>query len=354
MLLALQLAAALSATPAEPTKDTVPLLYTGVSYGTQANFSPISVILNKGFDHFQANGSNRNLREFDFDAVRRISLDALVRPRRAIERYPGWSKWMRTEILPLSFTTEGARWAVNYSEHFVAGGLTYRQLGQWFDAHGYPVPRLWAGLTTFGASMLNEAAEYQHSPRPASSNVADLLVFDLGGILVFNWDWPVRFFAGTLQASDWSLQSSITFPNGELQNNGQYYIVKLPLPRTRTRVFTRFGMGLQGGLTREFAGHGVSAALGFDTEERHVDPVTGDETIETFFSGGVYVDRNNSLLASLTAGPTRNRIVLNIYPGVLPGFARDFGLWSIYTNERRILAGLTHRRLPGIGAGHAR
>lgn len=358
--LALQLAVALASNSPDTTvassarTDSVPLLYSRAAYGSQAVFSPLTVLLNKGFDHFQARGSIRDLRAFDFDQVRVIGLDALFHPGRAIEHYPGWREWLRTEILPLGFNSKDARWAVNYSEHFVAGGLTYRQLGQWYAAHRFPVPRLFAGLTTFGASVLNEAAEFQSSDRAASSTVADLLVFDLGGILLFNWDRPVRFFVNTLQASDWSTQASIMFPNGELQNNGQYYVVKIPLPQTETRVFARFGMGLQGGVTRVIADHGVSLAMGFDTEVRNVDPVTRDETIKTVISGGLYVDRENSLLASLTAGPTNNRIVLNVYPGVLPGSLRELGVWSAYTKDRTLLYGLVYRRLMGVGLGYAK
>ena len=358
--LALQLAAALAANApdttaaGQPAADSAPRLYSRTAYGSQAVFSPFTVLFNKGFDHFQARGANRDLRAFNYNQMRVIGLDAILHPVRAIEHYPGWSEWLRTEILPLGFNSKDARWAVNYSEHFVAGGLTYRQLGQWYAAHGFPVPRVFAGLTTFGASLMNEAAEFQGSDRAASSTVADLLVFDLGGILFFNWDRPVRLFANTLQASDWSTQASIMFPNGELQNNGQYYVVKIPLPKTETRVFTRFGMGLQGGLTRVIADHGVSVAMGFDTEVRLVDPVTRDETIKTVISGGLYVDRENSLLASLTAGPTNNRIVLNVYPGVLPGSLRELGIWSAYTKDRTVLFGMTYRRLLGVGAGYAR
>ena len=352
---ALQMAAAVALQTAEPPRaDSIPILYSRSAEGSDALFSPVTVLLNKGFDHFQARNTNRDLRQFNFDALRLVSLNAMLHPVAAIERYPGWSKWLRTEIFPLGYTSEDARWAVNYTEHMTAGGLTYRKLGQWYAAHGYPVPRILAAVTTFTASALNEAAEFQTSPRAASSTVADLLVFDLGGIVLFNWDAPVRFFTNTLQAADWSTQASFMFPNGQLQNNGQYYIVKVPLPKTKTRFFTRFGMGLQSGVSRIIADHGVSVAAGFDTKNRYVDPITQNETIETFFSGGLYVDRDNSLLFSLAAGPTKNRIVLNGYPGLLPGVLRDLGFWAAYTSDKTVLFGLVHRRLLGVGAGYAR
>lgn len=360
LALSLQLAAAVAHPtlnePAAPHRDTIPVLYTGADYGTQALFSPVTVILNKGFDHFQADNASRRIWKLPVGrALGGAPLDALRNPVRAIEHYPGWKRWFATEIFPTNFTVKDARWAVNYSEHMIAGGLTYRELAQWYDAHGFPLPRLWSGVTTFGASMLNEAMEFVGTDTAASSTVADLYVFDLGGILLFNWDPLVRFFGGTLQASDWSTQASFTFPNGELQNNGQYYITKLPLARTDTRLFFRFGMGVQGGLSRPVGGgHSVTLALGVDTDARVVDPVTRDESITTNMSGGFYWDRNNSLLASLTAGPTENQVVLNIFPGVLPGPAKRVGTWVVLTRDREILWGLTSGRLLGAGVGYGR
>jgi hypothetical protein len=328
----------------------------GVDYGSQALFSPLTVVLNKGFDHFQADNASREIWKLPIGrSLGGAPMDALRHPIRAIEHFPGWKKWFATEIFPFHFTVKDARWAVNYSEHFVAGGLTYRALAQWYDAHGFPAPRLFAGVTTFGSSMLNEAMEFIGSDSAASSTVADLYVFDLGGILLFNWDPIVRFFAGTWQAADWSTQASFTFPNGHLQNNGQYYITKLPLPKTESRLFFRFGMGVQAGLSRAVgAGNSVTLAAGVDTRERLVDPTTRDESILTNMSAGFYWDRNNSLLASLTAGPTENQLVLNVYPGVLPGAARGVGSWVVFTRDRQVLFGLTSGRALGTGLGYGR
>jgi hypothetical protein len=356
LALSLQLAASVATAAPTQARDSVPVLYQRVDYGTQALFSPLTVILNKGFDHLQADNSQRNIWILPIGrSLAGAPLDALQHPVRAIEHYPGWRRWFATEIFPVNFTVKDARWAVNYSEHMVAGGLTYRELAQWYDAHGFPMPRLWSGVTTFGASMLNEAMEFVGTDTAASSTVADLYVFDLGGILLFNWDPLVRFFAGTLQASDWSTQASFTFPNHELQNNGQYYITKLPLPKTDARLFFRFGMGVQSGLSVPVRGaNSLTLALGVDTDARVVDPATRDESITTSFSGGVYWDRNNSLLLSLTAGPTENQVVLNVFPGVLPGVARSVGTWVVLTRDRQLLWGLTSGHLLGAGIGYGR
>jgi len=83
------------------------------------------------------------------------------------------------------------------------------------------------------------------------------------------------------------------------------------------------------------------------------DPLTRDESIRTRLSGGMYVDRNNSLLASLTAGPQDNAVVLNVYPGVLPGPAANLGTWVVLSRDRKVRWGIGHRRALGVGLGYA-
>ncbi len=354
-LLALVLFAAPMPAVSAQNADSSTTLFERLDYGSQAYFSPLTVLLNKGFDHFQARNTSRDVWRFPYRrAMQNAVFDALRHPRAAIDDYPGWSKWWRTEVLPMSVRPADARWAVNYTEHLVAGGLTYRMLDEWYSVHGAPWPRAWAAATTFAAAMMNEAAEFPTAERAASSTVADLYVFDLGGILLFSWDPLARFFAHRLQAADWSNQATFTAPDGALRNTGQYYVLKLPLPVDRWRLFVRGGMGAQFGLTKRLRNElSVSTAVGLDTEVRLVDPVTRDESIRMAFGGGIYIDRRNSLLASVTVGPTTQRVTVNVYPGVLPGVLRETGVWSAVTRDGRVIYGLVHRRALGLGVGYS-
>jgi hypothetical protein len=325
-------------------------------YGSQAYFSPLTVLLNKGFDHFQAINSPRKLFDQPYArAFRNGVWDALRHPDEAVRHAPGWRQWLRTEILPLTFTSGEARWFVNYGEHLIAGGLTYRALEEWYRLRDLPVPKVWAAATTLAAAMTNEAMENPMVERAASSTVADLYFFDIPAVLIFNWDPLVRFFAGTLQAADWSNMATLTVPNGELRNVGQYYILKIPLPNTSTRAFVRAGMGMQGGLSRPLArGYTMTLALGADTKVRWVDPVTRTESISMVFGGGVYVDRHNSLLAAVNVSPNVHRVSLQLYPGVWPGRWRDVGTWIARDYQGRMTGGLVHRRALGLGLGLGR
>ena len=200
--------------------------------------------------------------------------------------------------------------------------------------------------------MTNEAIEHPDVQNASASSVADLIVFDVGAIVLFNWDPLVRFFGGTLQAADWSTMATPMSPSGELRNSGQYYILKTPLPWTETRLFLRGGMGVQAGLSRRVRGdHSLTVALGADTEVRNVDPVTRDESIRLKFAGGIYWDRRNSLMASLTVSPSVDAVKVNVFPGVLPGVGRDLGTWIGLTRDGHLIGGIVSRRALGLGVG---
>lgn len=69
-------------------------------------------------------------------------------------------------------------------------------------------------------------------------------------------------------------------------------------------------------------------------------------------SGGVFWDRNGSLLASLMVSErTEDFIALNVYPGVLPGVGRDLGVWAAASRDGSVRFGLAHRRALGLGMG---
>ncbi len=108
------------------------------------------------------------------NALSRAVFDALRNPRATIDRDPGMSKWLRTEILPWSCRFSEASRVVNDTEHRLSGGLTYRMPGESFTAQGVPSPRVFAAATTFTAAMLNEAAEYTTAERGTAASVAEL------------------------------------------------------------------------------------------------------------------------------------------------------------------------------------
>lgn len=339
-------------------QDSSRLLYKGYGYGSDEYFSPVTVLLNKGYDIFQLRHSRRDFFAFPYRATWGPGIRNVWKyPNAAVQRFGGWRRFTRVELLPLSFRIDDMNWFVNYTEHLTGGGLTMRMLDEWYRAHGVRWPRAMAMLTTYGASVLNEVSEQPGVLAPSPGAVADLMFFDLAAVLLFHWDQPTRFLARTLQIADWSNQASLTFPNRQLQNNGQYFSLKIPIGLDRTRLFVRGGMGAQVGFS--WALHDgddrrhLSLSFGGDTEVREID-ARGHETVGFAPGAGVYYDRNNSLLWSLTSSPAENVLSLNVYPGVLRGPLRGAGAWAVYTRRNELRVGLVHRAALGVGVGYGR
>jgi hypothetical protein len=113
-------------------------------------------------------------------------------------------------------------------------------------------------------------------------------------------------------------------------------------------------MGAQLGISRKIGqAHHLSVAAGGDTEVREID-AQGHETVTFAPGAGVYWDRNNSLLVSLTTSPAENLLAMNVYPGVLPGAGRKLGLWLVRTRQNAWRVGLVHRQSLGTGLGYGR
>ena len=335
------------------------IFYRGLTYGSEAYIGPLDVILNKGL----ALSRTRNARQdvFNVDYGWQHVWSSLGDPVAAIERGGGWGKFFREEVFPLTFNVTGDRsqgkWYPNYFGHLLEGGIVYRRLGEWYRARGVPLPFLLSGITNFGAAILNEAYENQGSTRGSAGTVADLYIFDIGGMLLFSNERVARFFAEKLRATVWPYQASLTLPDGLVINSGNHITMKIPLsPIPKTSIFFQAGINTHLGLTVHLPENlDLSFGAGPATKDRMVDPETGEESVTFQFSGIVTVDRNNSLLASLTWTEMDSWLMgLNVYPGVIGLPICDFGFWAILTRDYRLQFGITHHRLLGLGLGFAK
>ena len=52
----------------------------------------------------------------------------------------GWATFLSTEVFPLSYGRNTARWVPNYSLHLLGGGETYAWMREWFLAREAPAP----------------------------------------------------------------------------------------------------------------------------------------------------------------------------------------------------------------------
>ena len=332
-----------------------PLFYKGYAYGTQAQYSPLSVIMNGSFDILQVSNRNNDLSSIQFAQGFRNVWWNITHAGSAISQY-GWDRFIRTEIFPTSLQLRNAQFWPNYQLHLLGGGITYVATAEWYAQKGFSSPRLLSAATMVVYHVVNEAVENGGYDGPSVDPIADLLIFDPLGILLFSIDGVPEFFARTLHAADWSFQPYINLRSGNLLNNGQNFIFKLNLPWTSSwRLF--YLTGMEGGLgisARWNETDDISVSGGLATRELvEVDGSTGVRTLTArlVWTAGIFYDRNGSLLASCILGGGRGYLArMNLYPGVLSVFGARIGATLLIEQNGTPGFGCTISGLP-IGLG---
>lgn len=326
--------------------------YTNKPYGSEALFNPVSFIFNGGYDVAQLQLVSNRIQDHNYREMWKTVIGNLGHPIKSIEVY-GWNRFLRTEFLPISFTKNNMQWIPNYQQHLIGGGMMYTAMAEWYREQGVPWPKTFSFVTVMSQHLLNEVIETGPAEGYSVDEVSDIYIFDLGGILLFSFDSVNEFFADELNLSDWSLQASVTLPNGRV-NAGQYFSVKWEFPFWQNHaLFYRYGMGALFGISEKLnEEEWLSYGIGFKTKHL-VDLETEfkQRTIETGWHAGIFWDRNNSLLASLVFSGVKEYFVMaDVYPGILKTGNFSPGVWAIAGRDGTFLFGLTTKYLIGAGA----
>lgn len=306
--------------------------YAARPYGTEAQFNPLSEIVNEGFDMLRTDFADRRVLRFPYDVAAGNIGRSLLRPDRAWKRF-GWRNVVRGELLPLTSRSDsGGQWFPNYQFHLLGSGMVSARMTEWFAARGAGHPVVLSALTMAAAHALNEMIENGDSRLPNEDAVTDLYVFDVGGFLLFRSERVRRFFAETVELTNWPGQPSFDPQRRTLENAGQQYALRVPVPGTRhVRLFYAFGVSTLGGLSfGRPGGAGVSIAGGADAVDNPVvDPATGRRTVVLRPNAGLFVDRGGSLLVSIVRTSQSDALVsANVYPGVVRVGTFSPGLWA--------------------------
>jgi hypothetical protein len=332
-----------------PAQDTS-YYYTGKQYGSEGLFNPLYFLLNCGYDNFQVM-SNRSLIHQDyrpgFDNVWRNLKD----PFSAI-RTSGTKDFLTTEVFPTSLAKKHAQWVPNYKLHLIGGGMSYREMAEWYAYHNVPLPKTMSFFTMATAWFINESLENGTLKGVNVDPIADMYIFNLGGVLLFSFDNINRFFSEDLHLSDWSLQPSINYATGEMFDNGEYYHFAWKIPWWKHwYIFEVFGYnGVFGAGYKWDSGHTLSVGYGLNVSTVEMfNLVSHKKTVRVVDCIGVYYDLNGSLMSSLVySETTNNKFVLNVYPGVIS--FKDFspGFWLVLNTGRHAMGGITFRYFPGL------
>jgi hypothetical protein len=336
---------------AEPSKERY--FYFGYDYGSQALYSPWWVFINRSWDVLQDHVADRNIFELEYRHNAGNVLHNLGHPLPAIKDR-GWSTFLKQEIFPLDWSEHGARWMPNYGLHLIGGGMTYAALTEWYDAHDVPWPWVWSAATVMASALVNETIENKGVHGYNTDAIADMYVFDIGGMLLFSSDFVKRVFSRHLIMSDWSLQPSVTLTRGELHNHGNYFAIKWPLPfYPRLRLFTYFGEATTGGLSYKLdAEYSLSFAVGGAATRLENEATHRVQNVVTFEPTAlVFIDRNESLLASLQVSDIEDYFIhLNVYPHAFTPRGPSVGFWTIFDKHGHAGVGVCFALL-GFGPG---
>jgi hypothetical protein len=336
----------------DPGSTPEPYFYKGYDYGSQALYSPLWVFLNRGYDVLQDRTGSRSIFQQEYEHNGETVGKNLIDPIPAIS-HRGWGRFFREEIFPLSWTKDSARWVPNYTLHLIGGGTTYTALSEWYEAHGVPGPHWFSAGTLLASAFLNETLENKGVVGYNTDAIADFFFFDIGGIILFSFDWPNEFFSHELIVSDWSLQPSFTYPNFDLHDQGNYFAVKWPIPwYPRLRAFVYMGLGTLFGASYKLdSQYSVSAGAGTMASRLVSTSLNNaDNDVEFAKTAGLFVDRNESLLASVQVTNVLDYFIrFNLYPNVFA--TPQLGMWAVVDKMGHFVTGVSFTQALGVGVG---
>jgi hypothetical protein len=329
-----------------------PQFYTGKDYGSEATFNPVSQFLNEGFDFVQVRGREKRFLRYQYRGGLQTIGRSLAHPIRSFES-AGWDHIIREELLPLG--SSGA-WIPNYQLHLLGSGMVYARMEEWFAHHGVPMAAPLAAATMMASHALNEIVEEGNVLGGyLGSQVLDLLVFDLGGILLYQSPRVRTFMHERMNFTNWPGQPSFR-PSSQpdewtIENASQSYVFKIPVrSSSRWFFFGNWGIGNMYGVTRRAEnGSAVSVAVGVQSGqviERDDNP--DHNTVSLHGQAAIFYDRDNSLLASIVASGSKYRgVEINLYPGALWRGAPRVGLWTHLPRTGPVGFGITVPWAPG-------
>ena len=323
-------------------------------YGSESLVHPLRLVLNGGLGILQFDNRDNHLASVDFHNGWSNVRSNLADPVRAIE-VEGWWAFFQREVIPISFNTDNAQYWPNYTLHLIGGGMSYTMMSEWFAHHGFQRPRLLGAVTIAGYHLLNEVVENDDYVGPTTDPIADLYLFDPAGMVLFSYDGVNEFFSRKLHLVDWSYQPAWDFSRGTIENQGQNFSIKVPVPRTeRWSLFYYFGTHGEGGLTYTKAnGSAFSVAGGFRAKEL-VDVTAQTKTVHLVPSFGFFYDREGSLMFSaMWSNTSRYKTRINAYPGLLKRGRFSPGLFLALDRGGEAIVGVDLRLTDWIPLGVA-
>ena len=319
--------------------------YRSLPYGSDATFHPVSEVINGAFGIMQISTNWVPLDHIDWKQGLDITWRSVTQAERTIDAY-GRDDFIHDNILPDRAGWNNLQYVPNYCLHLIGGGARHRAFTEWYGAHEFPAPWAWAWGTTIAHAFAVEAVEHYNETAPTVDPVADMLLFDPAGALLFTNDHVARFFSRTLHMGLWSGQPAYNPVANTFENAGENYGLHYFFGEHRIGLFSYWGMSHLFGVTvRGGRAFDWSVGLGGAVDELH-ERDRGAFIPRVKLDGGAFIHKNGSLLASVQVSQSWSQpFRFTLYPGMFsvgsltPGF---------YTGVRGndLILGVSFSRLP--------
>jgi hypothetical protein len=320
--------------------------------GSDANFNPITLLLNGSFDATRTEGHSRDVFALPYKDDLINVWKNISDPLTSINRY-GWQAFRREEIINLSFNYNQLQFLPNILDHAIGYGMLYTKTREWYDYHRYPVPFLWSVVTSLVYKYMNEMIQNGGNRGTNVDCISDILIFNTMGFAFFSFDRVNRFFSESIHLYEWSLQPLYIPADHHLQNTGQEFVLRYPIPGAdRYAPFLYWGVNSVAGLSYRYegtnsisVGFGESVYKGISREYR--------KDLRRFFpserdgAAGLFLDDDGSLLVSLIVeGPNVFNVQLNAYPGLIRIGGIQPGLYVAAVKRDKFVCGISFMTIP--------
>ena len=227
LIVAYAFVAGLHVTPVSASEDKPYYFYKKTDVGSEAAFSPLSAMINVGYDLFRSGSYQNRIAGVDYQTGIENIYDNVIHLNRNIQLSGGWRDFAAYEVFPYrEFGLSHGHFVPNYFLHVLGEGMLYRKMQEWYTERQYPVPRLMALGTIFASQLLNETVENGAYRGANNDPVADLVFFNPLGWLLFSFDEVARFFSEDITIGFWPGQPTIDLSDFSLYNAGESYFYR--------------------------------------------------------------------------------------------------------------------------------
>ena len=311
-------------------------------FGSDAYFNPVYSFINYSLDTLQI---PRSFDDKNLDDRWSTVYENLTNPGEAIEKDGGVDHFIHTQVFPIHYDRldESIELVPNYTRHMIGGGMVYRKNVEWFSAHDYSYPQLFAATLGMAAEVVQEVIEKKSTD--SDDEIADVYIFRPLGMMLFSSDKVSRFFLEQFGLLEWPHTPMYNLRSGGFRNLGENYVVRPSFFGTTGSIkpFVYYGPVTLLGLSHKI---NAESSLSWGVGQAFIEA----DPLELRTSAGLFYDTEGSLMASAIVNGTENLALrVNIYPGVFVQSPLLPGLFIGVEDDGDVLLGVSIAYVP-IGA----